>query len=114
MTKVGNEKIRGTDTTHLRGQVDLSEEAIAKAPVEAQESLREAQKQFGVAGYPVDVWLDGDGRVRRFRYSMSAAAVGVQSLITLDLFGYGADPKIVVPKAEDVEEGSYSPPTSVG
>ncbi|HUR76308.1 MAG TPA: LppX_LprAFG lipoprotein [Acidimicrobiales bacterium] len=104
--KVGSEKIRGEDTTHLHGQVELSDEAIAKAPVAIQESMREAQTRFGEQGYPVDVWLDDDGRVRRFEYAMSLPVGGGATTITMDLFGYGEDPEIVLPKPDEVEEGT--------
>lgn len=104
--KVGTEEIRGEDTTHLRGRVDLSDEAIADAPADLRDSLRQAQEQFGAEGYPVDVWLDGEGRVRRFEYGMNMPIPGGgETKVTLDLFGYGDDPEIEVPKPEDVEEG---------
>ena len=61
--KAGEQKIRGVDTTQISGTVDLSDDAIAKAPAEQQDSLRQARQALGTEGYPIDVWLDKDGRV---------------------------------------------------
>lgn len=101
---VGTDEIRGETATHLRGRVDLSDEAIAKQPVEIQESLRQSQARFGPGGYPVDVWLDDDGRLRRFQYG-APLPTGGEATVRLDLHGYGEDTNIVVPKPDDVEAG---------
>ncbi|HVV36499.1 MAG TPA: LppX_LprAFG lipoprotein [Acidimicrobiales bacterium] len=104
---VGKEKVRGTDTTHVHADVDLSDAAIAKAPVDAQDSLRQARQSLGADSYPIDVWLDGDGRVRRLSYSLTVGE-GTQRATTtvqLEFYDFGKDPGIVIPPASDVKEG---------
>jgi hypothetical protein len=106
--KAGKAKIRGTDTTHVSGTVDLSEAAIAKAPSEEQDSLRQARQSLGTEGYPIDVWLDKDGRVRRLEYQIrvgTGAARSAATTVRLDLFDFGEDAGVVLPDPADVKEG---------
>jgi hypothetical protein len=108
LTKIGEATIRGTKTTHLRGKVDLSDKAIAAAPASQQEGLRAAQKVFGADGYPVDVWLDSDGRVRRVQYEVTSGEGAAKSTTTvkLDLYDFGKAPTIELPAASDVGDAS--------
>lgn len=108
LRKVGTQTIRGTKTTHLAGRVDLSDAAIAKAPVSARADLKKSQEAFGADGYPIDVWFDRDGRVRRIQYEIDTetGAQKVTSKIRLDLFDFGHDAKIAVPKASEVRDGN--------
>lgn len=59
MKKVGAEKLRGADTTHYRGTLDL-QKAAASAP-----SASSAVSALGTSNVPVDVWIDGAGRMRK-------------------------------------------------
>lgn len=104
---VGEEKVRGVATTHVRGDVDLSDAAIAKAAPDTQESLRQARQSIGAESYPIEVWMDHDGRVRKLVYSLSVNQGGQTSTTTvlLELFDFGKDPGIVIPKPSDVKEG---------
>jgi hypothetical protein len=104
---VGEEKLRGVATTHVRGDVDLSDAAIAKAAPDTQDSLRQARQSIGAESYPIEVWMDHDGRVRKFAYSLTVKQ-GEQTATTtvqLELYDFGKDPKIVIPNAADVKEG---------
>lgn len=106
--KAGTAKIRGADTTHLTGTVDLSDAAIAEAPEDQRASMRQARDAIGSDGYPIGVWLDDDGRVRRLEYEMSVATgVGgpATTTVRLDLFAFGDDAGVVIPDAADVKEG---------
>ncbi len=59
MKKVGSEKVRGADTTHYRGALDL-QKAAAGAP-----ALNTVVSALGAATVPTDVWIDGEGRMRK-------------------------------------------------
>jgi outer membrane murein-binding lipoprotein Lpp len=63
VTKVGTEKIGGTDTTHYKVSVDVSE-----LPGGEQMS-----KQLGPT-LPMQVWLDDEGRLRRQQIDMTIKA----------------------------------------
>jgi hypothetical protein len=108
---VGEEKVRDTNTTHLRGDVDLSDEAIAKAPKDQQQSLRDSRDSLQAQSYPIDVWLDKQGRVRRLAYAVTAGegAQRATTTVQFELFDFGKDPGIVIPNPADVQNG---PPAS--
>jgi hypothetical protein len=107
--KIGTQKVRGVDTTHISGTVDLTDEAIAKAPKNQQDALRQSRQAVGSDSYPIDVWLDKEGRVRRVEYQLAvgtgAAGSSAKTTVRLDLFGFGEDAGIVIPDPADVEEG---------
>ena len=104
---VGHEKVRGASTTHLRGDVDLSDAAIAKAAASEQEGLRQARQSLGADSYPIEVWLDNDGRVHKLTYSLTVQQDGKPTTTTVlfELYDFGKDPNIVIPKPADVKEG---------
>jgi hypothetical protein len=108
VTTIGNDTIRGVQTTHYRAQIDL-----AKAATESgadRTALDQYQKLLGSATLPVDVYLDDNGLPRRFEVSLtpaagSAGAANVGSFsVTVDLYDYGqADTtSIVAPPASEV------------
>jgi hypothetical protein len=107
VTVVGQEKVDGVKTTHLRGEVDVSEAAIAKAPKDQQDSLRQARQAIGTDSYPIQVWLDDAGRVRRVSYELTAgqAAQRATTTVELHLYDFGKDPGIEIPKPADVQAG---------
>src|SRR4051794_23136044 len=71
---VGTEQVRGVDTTHYHGTLDL---ASALAEVSADERAK-AESELGKVGIdpsaatvPVDVWIGNDGLVRRVQIGVS-------------------------------------------
>lgn len=99
LERIGSEKVRGAKTTRLRGQIDLSDAAIAKAPKDKREGLKAAQTSLGKEGYPIDVWFDADGRVRRVQYKLTQGEKPNQTSTTVNLefFDFGKPTGIDVP-----------------
>ena len=66
--EVGTEQVAGVETTHYSGTVDL-DAAYDRLPDdtrgELKQAIAQARKQFGHGAMPVDVWVDGDGLLRR-------------------------------------------------
>ena len=116
LKKVKSEKLRGVQTTRLHGRIDLSDAAIAKAAPEKRASLQAAQKSFGKNGYPVDVWFDAEGRVRRVSYVLENgdASDKTSTTVTLDLFDFGKPDGIAIPADNAVGDGAklLTPPTA--
>ena len=56
----------GTETTHYRTTVDL-ELALETAPA-SQQSTIQALIDAGTTFLPADVWIDGDGLVRKIAF----------------------------------------------
>jgi hypothetical protein len=91
VTKVGDETIKGSDTTHYRGRVDVSKVAQA-AKIKA----------LAIAKYgPFDVWIGkDDGYVHRIKlsYALGTAGAGRQAVaLTMDLSDFGKSVTVTTP-----------------
>lgn len=117
--KVGEEPLRGTPTTRYRAVVDLDRELAAvrdgaqdaKALKKAYENLK---KQLGTSKLPMDVWLDDQGRVRRYVMSMpvpppatgnanppaETTTANPEVSITVELYDYGVPVEVAAPPEE--------------
>lgn len=92
VTKVGDETIDGTPTTHYRGHIDTSK-------------LPAAVKKLDATYGPYDVWIGkDDGYVRRMRMSY-----GVQKQtadMTMNFSDFGKDVIVDVPAASDTVDAT--------
>ena len=111
---VGTEPVRGVDTTHYQGTLDL---ASALAEVSADERAK-AESELGkvgidpsMASIPVDVWIGSDGLVRRVQIGVSglqpttpstASPTGVGGTLTMEFYDFGQPVDITVPPADQV------------
>ena len=97
VTKVGDETIDGTFTTHYRAQLD-----VAKLPKVA--AL--AHATYG----PLDIWIGkDDGYVRRMHmgYTIKAASASSQSVaMTVDFSDFGKSVSVSVPTAAETADGT--------
>lgn len=112
--RVGRELMRGAATTWYETTVDV-EKAAAGAPADQRAVVRQLKDTFGIARVPTDVWLDGNGRVRRLRqtidYSTSrgserfpAEALPERTELTLEFFDFGSPVRVQFPPPEDVAD----------
>jgi hypothetical protein len=85
--KLGREDVRGVPTTRYRGTVD-SEDAEEDSPLQ------------------LEVWIDGEGLVRRMRLVKSQPQDGGEEAETIDMrvdfYDFGIEPEIDVPNSSDV------------
>ena len=111
---VGSEQIRGVDTTHYAATIDLAKSIdLSHVP----SGLRDSAKALvGLEGsIPADVWIDGDGRLRRERlridldqifraFDPSDASNGHDVVMTetLDLYDFGTPVHVESPPADQV------------
>ena len=107
--EVGEEEVRGTKTTHYRTVLDLTSsiDQLGGAMAEQVEPLRQK-----LAAVPVDVWLDGDDRIRRQRTTLdlslpgsAGSATATKVTTTVEAFDYGKPVTIELPNPDDVSEG---------
>ncbi len=98
LAEVGKEDVRGVETTHYKGTIDL-EEAVANAPAEQREQLERLLEQSSVTDLPAEAWIDGDGYLRRLTLSLSGAMT-----MSLELFDFGSDVDIDVPSDDEVTD----------
>ncbi|MFC8075590.1 hypothetical protein ACFUN8_08605 [Streptomyces sp. NPDC057307] len=101
--KVGTATVDGAKTTHYRVTVDV--DALAKDNTEQTRKLKE---QLG-ATLPLDIWLDGDGRLRQQKMELTVkrpageteGPAQVAVLTTLKLSDFGTDVNVTAPAAKD-------------
>ena len=98
--RVGTEEVRGVETTHYSGTVDLAVLA-EKSPPAVRESYRRAIELSGQSRVPVEVWLDDQGRTRRMRYEQKMAGGSTMEL-TQEYFDFGTDVEVTPPPAREV------------
>ena len=101
-TKVGTEQVGGVETTHYRVTID-PKTALAKsgATAKQKQQAQQALQFLGDSTFPLDVWVDGAGLLRRVALDFGAG--GLLSLkAQLDLTDYGADVHVDLPPADQV------------
>jgi hypothetical protein len=110
--ELGQESVRGVETTHYRATVDLDEAAEHGADMgEFSDQMREQleaeiermKRQTGLETVPMDVWLDEDDLVRRLRMQLTFPVEGEQAGMDmkLDFFDFGVDVRIAPPPASE-------------
>ncbi len=95
--KIGEEEIEGVPTTHYRGTFPHAKEVFGV--------------KVDVSNPTVDVWIDGQERVRRMQVSLESSVNGVAETaatteMTIDYVSFGRVPKIEIPPADEVFNGT--------
>ena len=114
--KVGTDTVNGVEATHYHATIDLGKRIdAAKVPPALREHVRQLWTKSGVSAptLPVDVWVDGEGRVVRMKMDMDLSAYmgGVSGTsgataptitMTLDLSKFGEPVTVTAPPADQV------------
>ena len=96
--EVGDEDIEGTETTHYRATVDLRKAVEDAGAVTDRARFEQFVERLGDEDVDVDVWLDGEDRVRRLRYEQPVPEQPeVVATVTLELSDHGVDERVDVP-----------------
>lgn len=115
--EIGHEDVRGTDTRHVRATIDV-DKAAEEAPADLRPDLRKLASYYKKKTHDVDVWLDGEGRVRRMRIvsdpadlslptSTTAPAANTGPMtVTYELYDFGTKADITVPPTDQVADMS--------
>ena len=113
VTEIGPDEVRGVQTTQFHAVIDLT-----KAPdyltdeqkAQFEQAIEQLSTQSGLTEMPVDVWVDGDGLLRRMVMNMGFglpdSAGSVSMLMTMDLFDFGVDVDVEAPSADKVVDFS--------
>lgn len=109
---VGPEELRGVATTHYRVHLDpadLAKRAVADN-ADAASLFDQLSGQSGVTDVPLDIWIDGEGLVRKLSVDVDApdATTGRSGHVSLafELWDYGEPVEIDVPPASQVADAS--------
>lgn len=104
---LGEQEVRGVDTTRYRAVVDLRRVPDA-VPAELRDATRASIDlligQLGAGTLPIEVWIDGDGRLRRLKQiiSLPAGAGTSTTEVTMELYDFGTKVEIEPPPADEV------------
>jgi hypothetical protein len=114
ITTVGHEVVRGTRTTHYQATTDL-ERAASRLPADQQATVRQIIDKVGIHNAVVNVWIDGQGRIRRYHYAFDYSTAKPQTglpggalpkslALTLELYDFGAPVSISVPPPDQTAD----------
>ncbi len=113
---VGSEDVRGVTTSHYRATLDPAK-LTALVPADQRESLGgvdEAAKQAGLDELPIDVWVDGEGRVRKLSIDLDAKLPGseesLQASLVIEVYDYGMPLELELPPADQVADAATLKP----
>lgn len=104
--ELGQETLRGTETTHYRAVVDVA--ALADDLSAAERAELEAELGASAsASTTIEFWIDGDDLLHRMTLVMTdlpeAEAEGMERLeMTYDIYDHGLDPGIEAPPADQI------------
>ena len=106
-TRVGEEEVGGVSTTHYRATVDLRRVAALETDEKTRDSMQRAIQLSGASSYPVDVWIDAKGYLRRMSATMVEAppdgAVSTMA-VTEELSAFDAPAQVSTPPATNVAD----------
>ena len=96
--RVGEEDVRGVRTTHYRGVIDV------QRLIEEQPELRRSLEALDLDEVPTEVWIDGDGLLRRLtqEYELSSAGEKTSTRVTMELYDFGVEVDVEPPAPEEV------------
>ena len=109
VSRVGTESVRGVPTTHYHATIELDRYAANVAAGQRAGAKRYAATLKRVTGsdkLPLDVWIDGQSRVRRISLALHlcSAQGNIGESISMDLYDYGHQPVISIPPASQVKD----------
>jgi hypothetical protein len=103
--ELGEAEVDGTDTTHYRATVDLRKAAKEAGAVSDRGRFEAFVDRLGDDQLDVDVWLDGEDRVRRLRYEAPVPdEKDASATVTLEFSDFGSDEGVEVPAAADATD----------
>ena len=96
VTEVGTETVNGAEATHYSATVDP---AKLSGLVKALGAHADAAAALGTARIPVDVWIDGQGRLVRLTESFTATVnkTTVAEAVRIDLTDFGTPVTVTAP-----------------
>ena len=98
--RLGTEEVRGTKTTHFRARVDLRE-LVDQLPA-GKRPDQGAVDAWGSRFVPVEIWIDGESRLRRI--TLHQTGDEVTTSMRVDMFDYGTEADVEPPTGDFISE----------
>jgi hypothetical protein len=105
MREVGEERVRGAQTTHYRGTIDLRR-AASEVDAGTRPAVEQAIESLGTSTIPADLWIDGEGRLRKLAFDIVRTDAGPQTAgrVELELYDFGTAVDVRPPPADQVTD----------
>jgi len=111
VTRVGGEELQGVPTTHYRATIDYDQYASRLPPAQraaASQGIAALERLTGAHSQLVDVWVDGQHRVRREELTYHKCVSGVpgtsQIHLKLEFFDFGVQAVPALPLSSEVAD----------
>jgi len=111
VTRIGAEQVQGAPTAHYRGTIDYDQYASRVAPAQranASQSVAALERLTGTHSQVVDVWVDGQHRVRREELTFHECLPGTsgtsQIHLKIEYFAFGVQAIPAVPASGEVAD----------
>jgi hypothetical protein len=106
--EVGREEIRGVNTTQYDATVDIAR-MMEELPEGARDQAEAAFDKLDVDEFPLSVWIDDQGRIRRMfsEFGLSGATEGAEGstmTMTFDYYDFGVEFDIDLPPDDQVQD----------
>lgn len=101
VTEVGQETVRGVESTRYSYTVDLNK-AMENLPPELAADVAPMFEALGTDKFPAEVWLDEEGLLRKMAYTMNVPVEGgspAEIETDMEFYDYGAPVNITEPPA---------------
>jgi hypothetical protein len=98
--KLGSESVGGVDTTHYSVSANL-DRAVEHASGATRDVVQGVISQSGVKTLPLDVWVDGNGYIRKVSYDEHAGRRQAAT-VTMELHDFGRPVAITAPPSDSV------------
>lgn len=109
---VGNEEVRGVETTRYRATLDAKKLELL-IPADQRRSfggLGETAKQAGLNKLPLEIWVDGEQRVRKLSVDLDEkdpdSGEQVKASLVVELYDYGVPLDLELPPAHETVDAS--------
>ena len=104
----GTEEIRGVETTHFSGTIDLAD-VVAAIPAgeerdAAEEAIDQLEGQMGAMEITFDAWVDASGVPWRFSLEFTPEGLDGSMTMTFDVTELGGEVEIEVPSPNEVTD----------
>lgn len=105
--EVGTAEVRGDETTRYHATLDVSRLA-SELPERSRVAVEATFRQLAVDQIPIDVWIDGEDRVRRLvsDVALGDEVAGGQMELQLEIFDFGVAFDLEIPPKGQVAEFS--------
>lgn len=115
--EIGHANVRGVPTTRYAGKLDFRKaldagidrlELPEAERAKARDGMQALLEQLGAASVPFEVFVDGDGLLRRMTMQMSTKILGqrMSMRMSMDYFDFGVKVDVQAPPAADVTDVS--------